>query len=289
MSAISLERLSFDPANPADGPSIGSSIIGLSGNVAEVTAGNELLALVSAVDLDIRDLAFSTDKVDVTGSDITAVVSATDFDIRDLSFATDSVDVSGSSITATVSGTDIDIRDLVFATDKVDVTGSLVDAAQSGTWTVQSVQSGTWNVNLTDDSVADDAADVGNPFKVGGHAYDAAIGLSAVTAGDRANLGMDLYRQLLINDACNVGFASEAATVTAIAAPLPVSSLAGRKRVIIQNNSDASVYLGDASVTTLTGLILGKGSSIELPVGEVIAMYAVVASGSKNVRVLSLA
>lgn len=46
---------------------------------------------VSATDLDIRDLAFATDKVDVSGSSVT--VSATDLDIRDLSHVTDSVKI----------------------------------------------------------------------------------------------------------------------------------------------------------------------------------------------------
>ena len=77
---------------------------------------------VDAVNLDIRDLAFATDKVDVSGSSVD--VTATDLDIRDLVFATDKVDVSGSSVT--VSATDLDIRDLAFATDKVDVSGSTV-------------------------------------------------------------------------------------------------------------------------------------------------------------------
>lgn len=92
---------------------------------------------VDATNLDIRDLVFATDKVDVTGSDITATVSATDLDIRDLAFATDKVDVSGSEVSldaatlaalenVTVSATDLDIRDLAFATDKVDVSGSAV-------------------------------------------------------------------------------------------------------------------------------------------------------------------
>ena len=67
---------------------------------------------VSATNLDIRDLVFATDKVDVTGSAVSItgtvavtqstspwVVSATDLDIRNLVFATDKVDVSGSSVT----------------------------------------------------------------------------------------------------------------------------------------------------------------------------------------------
>lgn len=55
-------------------------------------------------------------------------VSATNLDVRDLAFASDKVDVSGSSVSATVSGsvtvsaTDLDIRNLT-ATDVVTVTG----------------------------------------------------------------------------------------------------------------------------------------------------------------------
>lgn len=71
---------------------------------------------VAATNLDIRDLAFATDKVDVSGSSVT--VAATDLDIRNLVFATDKVDVSGSSVT--VSATNLDIRDLSAATDSVD-------------------------------------------------------------------------------------------------------------------------------------------------------------------------
>ena len=48
---------------------------------------------VDAVDLDIRNLVFATDKVDVSGSAVTAVVTATDLDIRDLTHVSDSVKV----------------------------------------------------------------------------------------------------------------------------------------------------------------------------------------------------
>lgn len=88
---------------------------------------------VTATDLDIRDLAFATDKVDVSGSSVTA--TATDFDIRDLVFATDKVDVSGSSVT--VTATDLDIRDLAFATDSVT-------AYQGGSWAIALDTISTW-------------------------------------------------------------------------------------------------------------------------------------------------
>jgi hypothetical protein len=84
----------------------------------EINADGSINATVSATDLDIRDLVFATDKVDVSNSSNVGVV-ATDLDIRDLAFATDKVDVSGSDITATVSATDLDIRDLDAAQDSV--------------------------------------------------------------------------------------------------------------------------------------------------------------------------
>jgi len=72
--------------------------------------------IISATDLDIRDLTFATDSVDVSGSNVNAVVTATDLDIRDLTFATDSVDVTGSDVTVsntvTVQATALDIRPL---------------------------------------------------------------------------------------------------------------------------------------------------------------------------------
>lgn len=73
---------------------------------------------VDASDLDVRDLAFATDKVDVSGSSVT--VSATDLDIRNLVAATDSVsshlkDGAGTSITSTTTGAkqalDVSLKD----------------------------------------------------------------------------------------------------------------------------------------------------------------------------------
>jgi len=55
----------------------------------EVNADGSINAVVTATDLDIRDLAFATDSVNVSGSSVT--VAATDLDIRDLNAASDSV------------------------------------------------------------------------------------------------------------------------------------------------------------------------------------------------------
>lgn len=57
---------------------------------------------VDAVDFDVRNLVFATDKVDVSGSNVTVTepitVDAIDFDVRNLTFIADKIDASGSSI-----------------------------------------------------------------------------------------------------------------------------------------------------------------------------------------------
>jgi hypothetical protein len=98
-------------------------------------------------------------------------VDATDLDIRDLDFATDSIDVSGSSVSIsgdvnvtqgtspwvvgdgggslTVDAVDLDIRDLAFATDSVT-------AHQGGSWTV-TADAGAGTFTVSDAALANTA------------------------------------------------------------------------------------------------------------------------------------
>ena len=133
-----------DPNTPANKVAVendGSINVNTSlpaGTKVEITDGTDDLAInadgsinvvATATDLDIRDLAFATDSVDVSGSDVTATVSATDLDIRDLSASQDNVAISDGtdtlavnadgSINSVVSATDLDIRDLSAASDSV--------------------------------------------------------------------------------------------------------------------------------------------------------------------------
>lgn len=131
-------RLVFDPADAtsiAASSSIGSfiragddgTLIGHVSDALKVSLTNASIP-VSATDLDIRNLVFATDKVDVSGSAVSItgtvavtqstspwVVSATDLDIRNLVAATDAVsswvkDGSGNSITSTASALDVNIK-----------------------------------------------------------------------------------------------------------------------------------------------------------------------------------
>lgn len=89
------------------------------GDALAISAGGA--ALVEAVDLDIRNLVFATDKVDVGGS-VVALDAGTLAALESI----------------TVVATDLDIRNLVFATDKVDVSGSVIETVEGGydTWKV---------------------------------------------------------------------------------------------------------------------------------------------------------
>lgn len=102
------------------------TLIGHVSDALKVNFSNASLA-VTATDLDIRDLVFATDKVDVSGSSVSIsgtvavtqstspwVVSATNLDIRDLAAATDSVsawtkDGSGNAITSTTGWLDVNV------------------------------------------------------------------------------------------------------------------------------------------------------------------------------------
>lgn len=91
---------------------------------------------VDAVNLDIRDLVFATDKVDVSGSTGVGVTGPlTDTQLRATPVpVSGSVTVSGTvsvNQPVTVQATDLDIRNLVFATDKVDASGSSVSITKT--------------------------------------------------------------------------------------------------------------------------------------------------------------
>jgi hypothetical protein len=168
-------------------------------------SGSDVTATVSATDLDIRDLLFATDKVDVSGSSVT--VSATDLDVRDLVFATDKVDVSGSDITATVSATDLDIRDLVAVTDSVQA--NLFDEAG-----VAYSQSNPLPVELTQDQTGDEIVDFNTSAAVAASAsvnHDYTVSVGKLFLGEEAWISGSgkLKAELLVNGAIKwVGFNS---------------------------------------------------------------------------------
>lgn len=151
-------RLVYDPANAAASASVGSYVlagddgtqIGHVSDALKVNFTNSSLA-VTATNLDIRDLVFATDKVDVSGSSVSIsgsvavtqstspwvvgdgggslTVDAVDLDIRDLAAATDSVaawvkDGAGNAINSTSNALNVYI-----AGGSTDVDDSLANTA----------------------------------------------------------------------------------------------------------------------------------------------------------------
>jgi hypothetical protein len=144
--------------------------------------------------------------------------------------------------------------------------------------------------DLTSDT-ADDAADAGNPIKVGGRAHDASAALSALSAdGDRYHMLGDLYRRQYVNNAHNIGIKTSNVSVTGTAAEVLATKLAGRKEVTIQNRGTESVYLGHlVGVTAATGLEIPKRSSATYSFGESVDLFMISDGAANDVRMLEAA
>lgn len=133
---LSLDRLIFDPADPTNGSVIGSytlagddgTQIGHVSDALKTSITNASL-VVTATDLDIRNLVFATDKVDVSGSSV-ALDAGTLAALESITVQNGAggaaVNVQDGGNSLTVDAVDLDIRNLVFATDKVDVSGSTI-------------------------------------------------------------------------------------------------------------------------------------------------------------------
>lgn len=237
-----------------------------------INADGSINAVVTATNLDIRDLVFATDKVDVTGStvaldsttlaaleNISAVVTATDLDIRDLNHAQDNVAIAqgGNTMIVNADGSinaNVDVS-VVNGSDKAE------DAAHV------SADIGTYILSVREDTLSS----------------------STSATGDYQSLKTDAVGRLYGNNAAQVALFA-ARTINATATDLVVSDLPNRTRVLIQNIGANHIYLGhDATVTTSTGIRIDKESSIELEVGPQVNLHAITLSGTSTIRIAEFA
>jgi len=244
---------------------------------AQITDGTDTLAIngdgsinavVTATDLDIRDLINTQDSIAV--GDETSIV---DMATMDSAFGLTSVgfpimgvrqDAGGSPVSATG-----DSHPLVFNDD-----GELKVAA-----------------DLTS-SIADDAADSGNPIKIGGRGVSGALTALSAT-NDRYDLLGDLYRRTWINDSPNIGSLLSDETVGTTSAELVSSALGGRRTIMLENASARTVYLGNAGTITTSGATRGwtlhKGEKIEMKWGEDLPIFAIGPAVSLQLKVWEIA
>lgn len=303
---LNKDQLIFDAADPADSDQVGSRILaGTDGDqiASQTIGGSEWLQVASAL-------------FDGTGNAISSTAGALNVNISSGSLGVDLDGVydGGSNTNPDNVGIIAHVRNATpgdaqqtlrltgaaASSDNVDPANTLALDVNSflmgwdgAAWDRISVSSGAIQANISANLVADDAADAGGSLKVGGRAIDQSSALTALSAAsDRGDLLMDLYRRVWVNDSCNVGITNTAVSVdtTVGGVLLPATARAGRKRMIIQNTSATQeVYLGASGVTTSSGLVLGRKSSVELDLGEGVAIYGITGASTANVRVLELA
>lgn len=188
---------------------------------------------------------------------VALTVSATDLDIRDLSAAQDNVAIS--------DGTD---------TLEVNADGSINITDNGGSLTVDATQLDIDDLNATDDAVAAWAHDgTGNAITSTGGALDINIASS--------DIELDVE-----DDLADTAIASASETVTTTSGALNTSDLTNRRFIWIYNNGNKTVFIGPSGVATSDGFPLFKGSLLEARIGPNVAIHAVAASGSQDVRVL---
>lgn len=207
------------------------------------------------------------------------VVSATDLDIRDLSSATDSiaavqsgtwsVEISDAGGSITVDALDFDIRDLSHTQDSIrlgdgtdflaiNADGSLNMTDNGGSLTVDAVDLDIRDLSAAQDSVA-------------AHLNDGAGNAIESIGGN-----LSVADSVLINS-----LSAPAVTTTEV----QVAAVTAQKKVTIQNLSAEDLYYGPSGVTTTTGLLLPKKSSQEIDLAGDLYLIAAQALPANSVRV----
>ncbi len=67
---------------------------------------------------------------------------------------------------------------------------------------------------------------------------------------------------------------------------IPVSTLAGRRSMVIRNEGSNTIYIGSSSVSVANGYPLKSGEEKPFDVGKDIILYGIVATGTEELRIL---
>lgn len=310
MSAISKDKLVFDVTALNDSDSVGSYLRDSSGNLLtstlvgaaqalDVNIANTSLA-VTATNLDIRDLAFATDKVDASGSTVelgsTTLAALESITVQNGAGAS-AVNIQDGGNSITVDATLLDIRHLTFANDKVDASGSTVKL-QDGSGNAITSAAGSLNVAVTSGTI-NATLNPSYAFLTGTTHVpatdDGAFILALNPSGQYAGMNVDASGNLKVTGTFtsavpNTSSAYSAINVSATATALPTSPLASRKKLMIQNLANKAVYIGtNNSVTASNGMRVAAGANVELEWGPAITVYAIGTQATNDIRVLEIA
>ena len=78
---------------------------------------------------------------------------------------------------------------------------------------------------------------------------------------------------------------SQAVTVTTTAGKVPLTPLTGRNTLTLQNLGPKDIYVGDATVTSTSGLLVASGGTLTLDISDAVDLYALTSVSTSDVRV----
>lgn len=213
---------------------------------------------VTATDLDIRDLAFATDKVDASGSEVSLdaatlaaleTINAVQSGVWDigtvttLTSITNDVNIADGGNSITVDAIDFDIRDLDAASDSVQ--SNMFDGAGTA---------------LTSTLVGSDQA----------------LDINVVQSVDPATANTAILS------------AADTLAVAGTAEKVVAANLADRKVLYVRNNDNRVMYVGASGVTAANGFPVSPGSYLELKAGASVDVYYNSAKAGHAIRTLEL-
>lgn len=275
------DQIVADITTPSDGDTIVSYMFDGDGNKI-TSSGNALDINIASQDANVT----VDGTVGISGS---VTVTATDLDIRDLVHTQDSIAIGdGASLIldmvtedAAAAGGEIGIMPMGI---RQDAAGSPVSADGDYHPFVFNNDGELKVAADLNSSVSDDAADSGNPIKIGGRGVDGA--LSALSASnDRFDLLGDMYRRLWVNESYNVAGNYGSTTVGITAVEIASTPTAGRKYIEVQNLGSKPVYYGyDSSVTTSNGMRISRGAVKEIALGEDLNLWMISGTAGQDIR-----
>lgn len=283
-------------------------------NAMDVNVVNDISATiagsveVTATDLDIRDLVFATDKVDVSGSEVSLdaaslaaletvtveqgtspwvvsanggsfVVTATDLDIRDLTHVSDSIALGDGTdlYTSTTVGADIGL-DVNLINANIEVTQGTspwVIGDGGGSITVDAVDLDIRDLSSASDSVAaflNDGA---------GNSISSTSGSLDVNVTNSIDIDDGLANTAIASAANPLGSANTAEDLVA-------SPLASRKYLFAYNNGNKVAYIGASGVSAATGFPIFPGGILEMRAGAAVDIEWVSSDTNQEMRTLEL-
>jgi hypothetical protein len=299
---LSKDKLIYDATTPADGDSVAAFL--RTGTAALTSTGTALdVNIASSTGLGI----FAEDSAHASGDlgqqilgvrqDTEAALAGTDGDYIPFSMTATGrlrVDAEVSVTTGSDKAEDAahasgDIGTYILGVRQDTLANSTSADGDYGSLKLDSLGR-LWTNSAVSGDVADDAADSGNPLKIGTKAINGA--LTAISAGDdRANAISDMYRRLWVTTAPNAAGSNAAVSVDTTAGGVTVfaTPIEGRAEVEVQNLGSKAIYLGFGTVTASNGIRVAGGATWSRQLGPDVILKAIADTGTQDVRVMQLA